>query len=288
MPNLEKNIITRSFDVLAQDLGLSFTERTSVGRCQASIETYLGEFITTFTTELSGAFARETMISPLDESVIDMLVLFRKGGDDKFTPMELLHKLEVTLRAKYPSSTYDAEAKAIYVPIENFKFKIQPGFMTSDSHYLIPALSTDIWLDYDLLGYKKQFIKENISSNGKMIHVIRMMKMWNRLSGNRFDNYFIELLVRDALSNHIIESYPETINHIFKIILYDVALKQHDPANVSIKIQGLRDLQNVVDAMLHVKSAYMVSKQALEFEEKEDMVSAMSCWKKLLPVAIPD
>jgi len=288
MAGYEQNAITRCFDVLAKDLEPSLFEYTSVSRCQSSIEKYLGGFIKTFTTVLPGAFARGTMIAPLNESVVNMLILFKHEFRDKFLPSELLNKLDATLRAEYPGSVNDGATKSVYVPIENFEFRIQPGFMTTGSDYLTPSSDYDEWIEYDALGYANQFSKENAKHKGRMIHLVRMMKMWNRQTGNIFDGYFIELLVRDILLQHEIQSYPQTLSYLFKKILYDVALKKHDPANISIKILGLHDLENVVNAMLHVKSAYLVSLQALEHEEAGNMVAALECWKKLFPVYFED
>ncbi len=283
MLDSSQNIVKTGFERLAKNIELSLVEYTTVSRCQASIETYLGKYITTFTTVLPGAFARNTVVSPLKGSEIDLLVLFNQKHSSIFLPNDLLGKLHVTLLAKYPGTTFDEMTESVYVPVENFRFRVQPGFITDQNHYLVPAPGWNEWIEYDALGYKDQFSRANFAHGGKLLHVVRMLKTWNRLSGNAFDGYFLELLVKDVLKSYEIITYQAAINYIFKAIIADVALKKHDPANQSLQVVGLHNLENIVNAMIHVKSSYLVTKEAIQFEEEDNMKSALSSWEQLFP-----
>ena len=100
MLDSSQNLVKTGFDRLAKNIELSLVDYTSVSRGQASIETYLGNYITTFTTVQPGAFARNTMVSPLKDSEIDLLVLFNQKHTSTFLPGDVLSKLDVTLSAK--------------------------------------------------------------------------------------------------------------------------------------------------------------------------------------------
>lgn len=282
-----KNLVNAGFEVLAKSIEPSLFEYTSVSRCQANIEDYLRQFITTFTTELPGAFARNTMVSPLKESVVDMLVLFKQEHSERFKPSELLSKLHITLEAEYPGTRFDETTESVYVPIENFTFRVQPGFITDQKHYLAPAPGWDEWVDYDSIGYKTQFSRMNARHGGKLLHVVRMMKTWNRLSGSTFDGYFLELLVNSVLANYEIHSYQAALSHIFRAILNDVGLKQHDPANQSLQVEGLHDLEEVVNAMILVKNSFLITRRAIELEEAGEMKDALMNWSQLFPTLLP-
>jgi hypothetical protein len=287
MSDSNQNIVKAGFEVLAKSIEPSLFEYTSVSRCQASIQDYLGQYISTFTTELPGAFARNTMVSPLKESIVDMLVLFNQEHSERFLPSELSSKLHVTLRAEYPGTTFDDKTESVYVPIENFTFRVQPGFITEQHHYLVPAPGWDEWVEYDSIGYKNQFSKMNAAHGGKLLHLVRMMKTWNRLSGKTFDGYFLELLVNDVLAGHKVQTYQSAIRHVFRAILSDVGLKQHDPANQSLQVEGLHDIEEVVNAMVLVKNSYLVAKNAIELEEEGKMKEALAAWAQLFPTIIP-
>ena len=279
--------VNAGFEELAKIIEPSILEYTSVNRCRDSIQDYLGQFISSFTIDLPGAFARTTMASPLNESIIDMLVLFNMKHSSRFLPGDLLNKLHVTLQAEYPGTTFDDATESVYVPVQGYKFKVQPGFITDQRHYLVPAPSWNEWVEYDSPGYKSQLLKMNAHHKGKLLHVIRMIKTWNRLSGRAFNEYFIELMVNEILVNYEIQTYQSAISHIFRAIMDDVALKQHDPANQCLLVEGLRDLDEVVNAMLHVNSSYQVTKEALELEEQGNMKAALANWAQLFPEVLP-
>ncbi len=279
--------VSACFEKLAKTIEPSILEYTSVNRCRADIQNYLGQYISSFTIELPGAISRTTMASPLNESTIDMLVLFNIKHSEKFLPNELLDKLHVTLRAEYPGTTFDSATASVYVPIAEYAFRVQPGFITDQQYYLVPATHWNEWVKYDSQGYKSHLSKMNAFHKGKLLHVIRMIKTWNRLSGKAFNEYFLELMVNEILVNYEIETYQSTINHIFRAILYDVALKQHDPANECLLVEGLHDLDEVVNAMLHVKSTYQVTREALALEEKGKLREALSEWAQLFPEVLP-
>ena len=271
------------FEELAKAIEPSIAEYTSVNRCRDAIRNYLGRYISNFTIDLPGAFERTTMASPLNESVIDMLVLFNIEHSTRFYPGELLKKLHLTLQAEYPGTTFDESTESVCMPIEGYTFKVQPGFLTDQRHYLVPAPHWNEWVEYDSQGYKSHLLKMNAHHKGRLLHVIRMIKTWNRLAGKAFNEYFLELLVNEVLVNYEIETYQKAISHIFRAILYDVALKQHDPASQCLLVDGLHDLDEVVNAMLHVKCSYLVTKQALEAEERGDTKAALSNWAQLFP-----
>jgi hypothetical protein len=275
------------FEEMAKRIEPSIREYAAVNRCRASIQEYLGQFISSFTTDLPGAFARTTMAAPLDDGIIDMLVLFNIKHSERFHPSELLDKLHVTLRAEYPGTRFDEATASVYVPVEHYNFRVQPGFLTDHRHYLVPAPHWNEWVKYDSPGYKSQLIKMNARHNGRLLHVIRMIKTWNRLSGKAFNQYFLELMVNDILANYEIASYQDAISHIFRTILYDVALKQHDPANPILLVEGLHNLDEVVNAMLQVKCSYLVTRQAMELEARGDIKQALSNWAQLFPEVLP-
>jgi hypothetical protein len=264
MPEESQATVEAGFEALARNIEPSILEHASVNRCRDAIQDYLGRFISSFTIDLPGAFARNTMVSPLNESVIDMLVLFNIKHSEKFLPSDLLEKLHVTLRAEYPGTSFDKATASVRVPVGDHRFKVQPGFITDQSHFLVPATNWNEWVKYDAFGYKSQLARMNARHKGRLLHVIRMVKTWNRLSGKAFNDYFLELMVKDILADHEFENYQHAISHIFQAILFDVALKQHDPANECLLVEGLHDLDEVVNAMLQVKASFLVSKRAIE------------------------
>ena len=114
-----------------------------------------------------------------------------------------------------------------------------------------------------------------------------MIKTWNRLSGNMFDGYYLELMVTEALATYEFNHYAEAIHHIFRRAVAQVVFKISDPANPEIQIEGLLHIEDLVKSMLHIKSAYKIACDALEYEQNGETKAALKCWQKLFPDYFP-
>ena len=282
-----KTTVSDGFESLCRSVELSLVDYTAVSRYQADIEAYLSQYISTFTTILPGAYARHTMTAPLEGSVVDMFILFNAQHRTKFTPSVLIDKLLLTLRAEYPETYLNRKNVSLYVPVSNFTFRVQPGFVTSDNHYLVPGHVFDDWVEYDSLGYKHQFAKSNAAHEGKLIHVVRLMKSWNRESDNYFDGYFIELLVTRLLRNYTIDDYARALRHVFKYMVKMAAFKKHDPANTNLMVEGLVNVEDLAQSMISLHEAYRLVNQAIELDELGMTELAFTNWQKLFPDYFP-
>jgi len=279
--------IDDAFELFATRIELPLVEYTAIASKQADIEAYLAQYISTFTTVLPGAFSRRTLVSPLAGCTISMYVLFKQEHSTRFTPAQLLDKLWVTLRNRYENSTLSTMQNAIVIPFESFEFRLQPGFLTMTKSYLVPAQGWQGWADYHSLSFKESLAKSNSALKGRLLPLIRMLKSWNHVNGNYFDDYYMELLVKDVVSGYSFSTYPLALCHIFRAGLMETAYKKQDPANLEFEVEGLRDIDDLVTAMLHFKRAYKIAKMAVDFEEAEDTEQAIAGWRTLLPGCFP-
>lgn len=153
--------------------------------------------------------------------------------------------------------------------------------------HMLPAEGFDEWWKYDINAYKETFEKENARHKGKLIEVIRMIKTWNRISGDLFDNHYLELLIIEILASYKIASYSETLCLIFKTAVFQVVFQKHDPANIEFKVEGLNDINNVITAMLLLKKSYDLAKDAVMFEQGGNINKALDNWNALFPQVFP-
>jgi hypothetical protein len=276
--------VADGFALLSTRIELPLVEYTAIASKQAEIETYLAQYISTFTTVLPGAFSRRTLVSPLAGCTINMYVLFKQEHSTTFTPRQLLDKLWVTLKNRYENSSLSTNQNAIILPFKDFEFRLQPGFLTNANSYLVPAQG---WVDYNSLGYKEKLTKANSLLKGRLIPLIRMVKSWNHVNGNYFDDYYLELLVKDVMTDYSFTSYPLALCQVFRAGLLETAYKKQDPANLEFEVEGLRDIEDLVKAMLHFKTAYKIARYAVEFEAAGDTEQAIENWRKLLPGRFP-
>lgn len=287
MAKPEQPSISDGFDLLAKYTELPLGEYTSITQGQADIERSLRQHLSMFSTMLHGAFTRKTIASPLENNVIDMLVLFRDTDIQHIFPSRVFSKLSETL-IKYHPDAYPLENRnVLIIPIKNLRYKIQPAYLTSDHMHMLPAEGFDEWWKYDINAYKETFEKENARHKGKLIEVIRMIKTWNRISGDLFDNHYLELLIIEILASYKIASYSETLCLIFKTAVFQVVFQKHDPANIEFKVEGLNDINNVITAMLLLKKSYDLAKDAVMFEQGGNINKALDNWNALFPQVFP-
>ena len=287
MTNRLQFSVNDGFELLSTKIELPLAEYTVIASKQAEIETLLGQYISTFTTVLPGAFSRRTLVSPLAGCSISMYILFKYENRSKFTPAELFDKLLVTLKHRYDTATLSRASSAVIVPFKDFEFRVQPGFVADDKRYLVPSPDWHYWLDYNSLAYKESLAKANSGHKGKLIPLIRMLKSWNHVNGNYFNDYYLELLTKDMMANHTIKNYPDALCHIFRSGLLQTAYKKQDPANLEFEIEGLRDITNLVKVMLHFKAAYKLAKYAVKYEAAGNTDKALENWRELLPGCFP-
>ena len=69
--------------------------------------------------------------------------------------------------------------------------------------------------------------------------------------------------------------------------MLETAYKKHDPANLEFDVEGLRDIENLVKAMLHFKKAYKLASYAVECEAAGESVLAFENWRKVFPGYFP-
>jgi hypothetical protein len=287
MINKLKFSVSDGFALLSTRIELPLVEYTAIASKQAEIETFLAQYISTFTTVLPGAFARRTHVSPLAGCTIDMYILFKEEHRPRFWPADLIDKLLVTLKDRYDDIALSAARDAVVIQFDDFKFSVQPGFMTGARSYLVPARGLMEWAEYKSVVYNEALAKANSVHKGKLIPLIRMIKAWNHANDDYFDDYYLELLVKDAVQNYTIDDYQRALCHVFKSGMLETVYKKHDPANLEFDVEGLHGLDNLMKAMLHFKKAYKLASYAVEYETTGELEPAFESWRKLFPGCFP-
>jgi len=287
MTKSEYPIVSGAFDLLAKNTELSLGEYTSITQSQADIEHYLMQHLSTFSTVLHGAFSRKTIISPLPGNVVDMLVILRGPDVKNAYPSQIFSKLSDALIDQYPDGHALKNQNVFMLPVKGFQYKIHPAYPVSNNTYMLPDEKFDDWVKYDINSYNEIFVKENVRHKGRLIEIIRMIKTWNRISGNLFDGYYLELLVTEVLSSYEITSYAETLRHIFRAAVAEVVFQKHDPANMEFQIEGLNDISDLITAMKLLQKSYALADEAILFEQEGSTEKALNNWNKLFPQVFP-
>jgi len=280
--------ISDAFDLLAKNTELSLGEYTSITQSQADIERHLMQHLGTFSTVLFGAFSRKTIVSPLSGSIVDMLVVFRGPDVRRVLPSRIFSKLSTALTEQYPEAHIVDNRSVMLLPMKDFYYKIQPAYPVSEHTYMLPDEKFNEWAKYDITSYNEIFMKENVRHKGKLIEIIRMIKTWNRASGNIFNGYYLELLVTEVLSSHEITSYSETLCHIFRSAVAEVVFQKFDPANMDFQVDGLNEIDDLIKAMKLLQRSHTLADDAIMYEQDNDIKAALDNWNRLFMNAFPN
>lgn len=287
MTKSEYPVVSGAFDLLARSTELSLREYTSITQSQADIERYLMRHLSTFSTVLYGAFSRKTIVSPLHGSIIDMLVLYRDIDIRNTLPSRTFSKLHDVLVEQYPEAYALKNQNVLMLPLNGFQFKIHPAYPVSTNTYMLPDETFNEWAKYDINSYNEIFIKENVRHKGKLIAIIRMIKTWNRVSGNFFNGYYLELLVTEILSSYEMDICSETLRHIFRAAIAEVVFQKHDPANMEFQIEGLNNIDDLITAMRLLQKSFALADEAIDFEHDGDTDNALRNWNRIFPKTFP-
>ena len=283
----EYSVINNAFKLLAKSTELSLGEYTSVTQSEADIEHYLKLHVGTFSTVLYGAFSHKTITSPLPGNIIDMLVLFRADDIKHTYPSKIFTKLSRALIEKYQHASILEGRNILMLPVNDFYYKIRPAYPIATHTYMLPDEKFNEWVKYDIHSQNDILLKENVRHKGKLVEIIRIVKTWNRVSGNLFDAYYLELLVTEVLSGYEITSYAETLRYIFQAGVAKVVFQKYDPANIEFQVEGLNDISDLISAMKLIKKSFYLADEAVHLEQQGYTKKALLKWNKLFPQTFP-
>jgi len=283
----ETSIISSAFNLLAKSTELSLGEYTSITQSQADIEHYLLQHLDTFSTVIFGAFSRKTIVSPMQGSIVNMLVLFREAEVKQVMPSRIFTQLYDALNEQFPDAYKLENRNVLMLGVNGFHYMIQPAYPVSAHVYMLPDEKFNDWARYDIASYNEIFTRQNVRHKGRLIDIIRIIKTWNRVSGNFFNDYYLELLVTELLSDHEINSYQETLRHIFRTAVAKVVFQHHDPANMEFQVEGLNDISDLIKAMKLLQKCFHLANQAVIHEQDDNTKMALDNWNMIFPGVFP-
>ena len=238
-------------------------------------------------TSMPGAFSRNTSIQPLEDNKIDLFVQFNPDLGQRSTPVGLLNKLEGLLVEHYPEATLSADKQAVLVKFPDVAFHIVPCFYQDKKGYVIADAKNNKWRKTDPGIFYYALDDANNRHKGLLLPVIRIIKHWNRRNGDWFNDYYLELMVKQALDGVKFDSYVQAIKHVFKKAIHLVVFTIDDPSDFGKQMEGLKDVFKMVEAMLSFQECHARIVKAEHYEKRGDLISAYKEWGKIFKADFP-
>lgn len=260
---------------------LGVQQRSVVSARQSEIDKIVIAGMSAQATSLPGAFARHTSIQPLEDKEIDLFVQLKPEMGQRNTPGSLLSKFEDLLHVHYPKAVLSTDKQAVLVKFPEVSFRLVPCFYQQNKGYVIADAENNKWRKTDPSIFYYALDEANNRHRGLLVPVIRIIKHWNRRNGDWFNDYYLELLVKQALEGVKFDSYVKAIKHVFKKAIHLVVFTIDDPSDFGKQMEGLKDVFKMVEAMLSFQECHAHIVKAERYEKRGDLISAYKEWGKI-------
>ena len=282
-----KVTINEGLRALDSQLIMTMQQYSLVSLRQSEIDKIVIDEFDAMVTTLPGAFSRKTIIQPLEDNEIDMFVQLKPELGQSNTPGSLLSKMEDLLIAHYPEATLSSDKQAVIIRFQDVSFRVVPCFYQDKKGYIIADAKENKWRKTDPSVFYYALNEANNRHKGLLLPVIRIIKHWNRRNGGWFNDYYLELMVKQALSGVKFDSYVKAIKHVFKKAVRIVVFTVDDPSDFGKQMEGLKDVFKMVEAMLSFQECHAHIVKAERFEKRGDLISAYKEWGKIFADDFP-
>ncbi|MCW8830034.1 MAG: hypothetical protein OQK32_00770 [Gammaproteobacteria bacterium] len=275
--------VTVNEGLMALDASLVITvaQNAIISTRQSEIEKIMVKEFGAKGTVLTGASSRNTMIQPLEGSVIDLFVLLHPELGQHNTPAGLMIKVVDVLRAHYPDAEISAKTHSIVVAMPEFVFHVVPSFFRQDKGYIVADANNQLWKKTNPAIHYYALDEDNHKHKSLLLPVIRIIKYWNECNGSLFNNYYLELLIRDILSGQKFESLVEAIKYFFKEAVTLVVFTIDDPSDNGKQMDGLKDITKMMEAMQQFIDCYGHIVEAKLYESEGNLMQAYKEFGKI-------
>jgi len=280
--------IQSAFDGLRSSLEITGLQSTLVSVRQQNVRKVIQASMEVLDDFQTGSYARSTMIAPLKEADIDILVVF----DVKYYPMGPAGLLDATKRAlkKTYTSTPDISrnGQAVTIRFTDFVVDVVTGFYRTGGGYLIANSITNSWLETDPKAHVKIFSEANKAHGGKLVPLIKMLKGWNKSHGSFFRSFHIEVLAREILHNVRITDYPSGVRFFFDKARSVVKGKNFDPAGYGDDIGSyINTPAKLEEAIRRLQTAHDQCLRAEQFALRGQIRDSVDAWRRVFSDYFP-
>ena len=228
------------------------------------------------------------MIAPLQEADIDVFVVLpsryyvhyngTNGGQ-----AGLLDFVKRTLRRTYTRTPdIGRNGQAVTIRFDDFVVDVVPGFVRPGGGFLIPNSITQQWLSTDPKRHVEIMADANRMHRNDLVPLVKMLKGWNRMSGDYFRSFHLEVLMLQVLQNVRIDSYSSGVRFVFDKARAAVKQQNPDPAGYGDDVGSYINTREKIDvAVAKFQAAHDCAVRAEAAEARGAISDAIDSWRQL-------
>ncbi len=286
--------IQQSFLVLKSNLEITGLQKITVSTRQNAVRSVVDAGMSVTDSFLTGSYSRNTMIAPLKEADIDIFMVlapsyFHDYNGQNGGQAGLLDLLKRTLRKTYTRTPdISRSGQAVTIRFDDFHVDVVPGFKRQGGGYLIPNSITQQWLSTDPKKHVEIFSAANDAHNGDLVPLMKMIKAWNRTSGDFFRGFHLEVLALEILNNVTITDFSSGVRYFFDKARDSVTKKNLDPAGYGDDIgRYLNTTEKINEAVNRLRREYEGALKAEQYDSRGLTKPAVDVWCRIFGAYFP-
>jgi hypothetical protein len=215
--------IRQSFQEFASNLEITDRQTTLVAERRGNVVAALGKKLTLYPSspsKLIGAYDRNTLIRPLSEGDVDVMVVLNYGAHEAWYTsdgtIKCLDRFREILDEAYPYTSKRRDRNCITMGFSEFRFDVVPAFYNNDDYYLIPDSIRRAWLPTNPFKFADRITEVNKHTNSTFVPLIKMVKAWNRENKYLLRSFQIECMMYSHFRLSTSElDYPYSLQQFF-------------------------------------------------------------------------
>ncbi len=280
--------IAQAFLGLKASLEITGLQKSTVATRQVTVRTVMEAGFEIEDSFLTGSYSRSTMIAPLEKADVDIFFVlptryFHDYNNQNGGPSGLLDLVKRTLRKTYTRTPdIGRNGQAVTIRFDDFVVDVVPGVRRQGGGFLIPNSVTQQWLATDPKAHVQLLATANAQHSGDLVPLIKMLKGWNRTSGDYFRSFHLEVLALGILANIRIDDYSSGVRYVFDKARALVTQKNPDPAGYGDDIgHYLNTQENIREAASKFQLAYERAVRAEDLARRGQIPDATDLWRKI-------
>ncbi|MEQ1618372.1 MAG: CBASS oligonucleotide cyclase [Gemmatimonas sp.] len=280
--------IDEGFRQLSRNLEITDLQGQAVSTRQTNMRAALENDFTILDSFLTGSYQRSTMIAPLKEADVDIVVVldpkyYRQSGQ-----ADLLAAVKKALRKTYTTTPdISPNGQAVTTTFTDFKVDVVPAFNRPGGGYLIPDAQLQRWISTDPKKHVELWSAANKTHNGDLIPLIKMLKGWNK-SRKLLRSFHLEVLALSVFTGITISNYASGVRYFFDHARAKIPAKLADPAGYSDDVAAHLTSRDEMDKIVErMNWAFLRAQEAERLAAGGNIQAAFEKWADIFKDYFP-
>lgn len=276
------NVLTRvqAFEELRRNLELTGLQEKTVATRQNNVRDAVAGQLSVVGDFLTGSYRRQTLIGPLNQADVDVVVVLDRKYKDR-GPRAVLELVRKALLVEYTRTpAISRNGQAVTITFSDFVVDVVPAFLrpwwTWNEGWEICDSGSDRWITTNPKKHVEISAAANRAHGGQMVPRIKQLKAWNRTAGEPLRSFHLEALAWSVFGTSWLWKSGQNSDWTSARYFFDKARtglrsQLHDPAGAGSDVAAYLRGTALDSACKKVTSAYERCVRAEKYAKNEDL-----------------